>query len=60
MFPCFFRILHRRAHTGIGKNRKLLVDNKRTTPTPEVERPVYTTVVESTSVIDYNNVTVVD
>ena len=29
---------------GIGENRKHLGDNKRTTPTPEVERPVYTTV----------------
>ena len=34
----------RSAHTGIGENWKLLGDNKRTTPTPEVERPVYTTV----------------
>ena len=34
----------RSAHAGIGENRKLLGDNKRTTPTPEVERPVYTTV----------------
>ena len=35
----------RSAHTGIGENRKLLGNNKRTTPTREVERPVYTTVV---------------
>ena len=32
------------AHTGIGENWKLLGDNKRTTPTPEIERPVYMTV----------------
>ena len=35
------------AHTGIGENRKLLGDNKMTTPTSEVERPVYTTVIVS-------------
>ena len=35
----------RSAHTGVDENRKLLGDNKRTTPTPKVERPVYTTVV---------------
>ena len=37
----------RRAHTGISENRKLLGDNKRTTPTPEVERPAHTTVSNS-------------
>ena len=36
----------RSAHTNIGENRKLLGDNKRTTPTPGVERPVYTTVIQ--------------
>ena len=34
----------RSAQAGIGENRKLSGDNKRTTPTPEVERPVYATV----------------
>ena len=33
----------RSAHTGIGENRKLLGDNKRTTPTHAVKRPIYTT-----------------
>ena len=35
----------RSAHTGISENRKLLSDNKRTTPTPEVEQPVYMTMI---------------